>query len=385
MRNNSLNKLVSFIEGQNFRGYDPYDALNARLNFNLLGKTTLIGAIQLQKRNPVNIRWFLGIKKDYNPKGMGLFLKAYCNLYRKTQNPAFLNKAVFLFEWLCEHYSKGYSGHAWGYNFNWASSDFYLPAFSPSVVVTSFVIDGIFHYYQITNDKRALDIINSAAQFIMKDIPVNYLDNGLVFSYSTVINDCCYNASLLAAEVLAKADALNKTKEYTEIINSAIDFVLSRQRPDGEWWYSCDLIQEKERRQIDFHQGFMLVSLSNLNSLLPVARQDVNNAIVKGVDFYRKMQFFDSGQSLWRLPRQWPTDIHSQSQGIITFSKLKDLDRNYLPFAKKIAAWTITHMQDKKGYFYFRKYPWFTNRIPYIRWGQAWMMLALSELFINEE
>jgi hypothetical protein len=97
------------------------------------------------------------------------------------------------------------------------------------------------------------------------------------------------------------------------------------------------------------------------------------------------MQFFDSGQSLWRLPRQWPTDIHSQSQGIITFSKLKDLDRNYLPFAKKIAAWTITHMQDKKGYFYFRKYPWFTNRIPYMRWGQAWMMLALSELFINEE
>ncbi len=37
-------------------------------------------------------------------------------------------------------------------------------------------------------------------------------------------------------------------------------------------------------------------------------------------------------------------------------------------------------MQDPSGFFYYRKYPWFTNKIPFIRWGQAWMLLALSEL-----
>jgi hypothetical protein len=37
-------------------------------------------------------------------------------------------------------------------------------------------------------------------------------------------------------------------------------------------------------------------------------------------------------------------------------------------------------MQDKKGYFYYQKFPFFTNKISYMRWGQAWMLLAISSL-----
>ena len=50
-------------------------------------------------------------------------------------------------------------------------------------------------------------------------------------------------------------------------------------------------------------------------------------------------------------------------------------------FAEKIAKWTIENMQDEKGYFYYQKWPFLTNKIAYMRWGQAWMMLALSTLF----
>jgi hypothetical protein len=46
----------------------------------------------------------------------------------------------------------------------------------------------------------------------------------------------------------------------------------------------------------------------------------------------------------------------------------------------KIAQWTIHHMQDKDGYFYFRIYPTHTNKMPYIRWGQAPMINALTLL-----
>jgi len=35
-------------------------------------------------------------------------------------------------------------------------------------------------------------------------------------------------------------------------------------------------------------------------------------------------------------------------------------------------------MQDNSGYFYYQKHKYFTNKISYIRWGQAWMMLALA-------
>jgi len=59
---------------------------------------------------------------------------------------------------------------------------------------------------------------------------------------------------------------------------------------------------------------------------------------------------------------------------------LKDYGPDYIGFAKTIARWTIENMQDKTGYFYYRKYPMFTNKIPFMRWAQGWMMVALSEV-----
>jgi hypothetical protein len=38
----------------------------------------------------------------------------------------------------------------------------------------------------------------------------------------------------------------------------------------------------------------------------------------------------------------------------------------------------LANMRDGRGYFYFQKHRWYTNRIPFIRWSQAWMLLALS-------
>ncbi len=37
-------------------------------------------------------------------------------------------------------------------------------------------------------------------------------------------------------------------------------------------------------------------------------------------------------------------------------------------------------MWDDKGYFYYRKYRLFINKIPYMRWGQSTMLLALINL-----
>jgi hypothetical protein len=48
--------------------------------------------------------------------------------------------------------------------------------------------------------------------------------------------------------------------------------------------------------------------------------------------------------------------------------------------AQRIARWAIDNMQDESGYFYYQKTKWYTNKIPYIRWSQAWMFYALSSL-----
>lgn len=382
--NTSLVRLQQFVESSDFCGYDPYDALNGSFDFNRLGKWGPAIAIQIQKRNPVNIRPLLGVKKGFNPKGMGLFLKAYALRYRTTGDLSDREKADQLFEWLEHNFSKGYSGKCWGYDFDWANPEGTLPAYTPSVVVSSFVIDGIFEYYKLTQSQQARETIISAAEYVRKDIPVTELSDGISFSYTHLSKGVCYNASLLAAEILAKADHISGKEDYQEQIHKAVDLVLSKQKPGGEWWYSYNPETGRERHQIDFHQGFVLVSLYNLNRLIKNPRSDIQSAIARGLKFYRQAQFLSNGRSMWRLPKKWPVDIHNQSQGILTFALLKEYHSEYPAFARTIARWTIDHMQDRTGYFYYRKYPVFTNKIPYMRWAQAWMMLALAALIQNE-
>jgi len=211
------------------------------------------------------------------------------------------------------------------------------------------------------------------------------MPKGLYFAYTHLQKDCCYNASLLAAEVLAKSDEVNKKLQHTELIKPAVDYILSKQKIDGEWWYSYNPEKNNERKQIDFHQGFVLVSLNNIKNLTLYDIPGLENSILKGLKYYRKVQFFNTGRALWRIPKKWPVEIHNQSQGIITFSKLGHYDSSYPKFAQTVAKWTINNMQDKTGYFYYRKTPIFMNKIPYMRWSQAWMMLALTELLINEK
>ncbi len=379
----AIHKLLKYIEVNEHAGYDPYDTLNSWIPFLSVGKFAANVATQLQKRNPVNIRPIIGVKKGLNPKGMGLFLKSYVVMYEIYGNENYFRLAKSIFEWLCNNFSRGFSGKCWGYNFDWATPSHITPAFTPSVVVTGHVVDGIYSYYLLTGSPQARDVIISSARYVSEDIPISTFPEGISLAYTHLSKGACYNASLLAAEILAKADLVQSENRYATIVDGSINYVLSKQKKSGEWWYSYDPTRDSERKQIDFHQGFVLNSLNILNSSGAIRRADVDNAISKGLRYYRDIQFRNNGQSLWRIPREWPVDIHNQSQGIITFSNLAEFDIEYNSFANVIASWTIQQMQDKRGFFYYRKYRLYTNKISYMRWSQAWMLLALVTLAKN--
>jgi len=48
-----------------------------------------------------------------------------------------------------------------------------------------------------------------------------------------------------------------------------------------------------------------------------------------------------------------------------------------------VAAWTIRHMQDEDGYFYYRQYPLMKAKTPMLHWGQATMFKALAHLLLR--
>ena len=66
--------------------------------------------------------------------------------------------------------------------------------------------------------------------------------------------------------------------------------------------------------------------------------------------------------------------------GIQTLVNLQNLHTRSLDTAVKVAKWTIANMQDKSGYFYYRKYHLITNKTATIHWGQATMFAALALL-----
>lgn len=378
----ALNKLVSYVERENFRGYDPYDTLNGWLPFHWFGRWGPAVATQIQKRNPINIRPILGIQKDLNPKGIGLFLKAYCYLYQADPQAAYLEKAHMLCDWLIGNYSRGYSGTCWGYNFPWDNSLDYKKRWLPSAVVTSHVVQGLYAYFLLTQSEKAKKAIVSAANYVSRDIPVTRFQEGISFAYTHQSKGACYNASLHAAEILLTA-ALVNDEQPPKLIEEAVAFVLARQKNDGSWFYSYNPERDSERKQIDFHQGFVLISLYEVYRHTGFLSGEIEQAIAKGLEFYKQKQFLLDGRSLWRLPKRWPVDIHNQAQGIITFSSLQEYHPDYLSFAQTIARWTIRNMQDKSGYFYYRKHRFFIDKTPYIRWSQAWMMLALAYLKLH--
>jgi hypothetical protein len=380
----ALTQLRKYVERENFKGYDPYDILNCPFDLRRFGKWPPILATQFQKRSPLNFRPLLGIKKDYNPKALGLFLTAYSNLAQLFPHANFENTFDFLLSWLRANLSKGFSGACWGYNFDWASPQKYLPRFAPSVVVTGMVGKGLFDYFKLSGNQSAFELLEASCQFILRDLPRTRTRAGIIFSYTPFAKDGCFNASLLGAEILAKVYSVTGETKLKELARAALDFVVAHQKEDGRWNYSIDFQTGRERAQIDFHQGYALESIYEIIRHLNLNDRRYLESLRKGAEFYRRQQFFAAGQAKWRLPRVWPVDIHNQAQGVITFSKLGDIDRRYLPFAKTIAHWTIEHMQDAAGYFYYRRSRFFTNKISYMRWSQAWMMAALSVLLLKD-
>ena len=58
----------------------------------------------------------------------------------------------------------------------------------------------------------------------------------------------------------------------------------------------------------------------------------------------------------------------------------KDRDANSASLAQTVSRWALANMWGEQGYFFYQVLPLIKVRIPYMRWSQAWMLLALSTL-----
>jgi hypothetical protein len=78
--------------------------------------------------------------------------------------------------------------------------------------------------------------------------------------------------------------------------------------------------------------------------------------------------------------RIYPVDIHCPAQLPVNVYHAGLYDE-YKDLVDRVLSWTIEHMQDKKGYFYFQLKKGISSKIPHMRWSQAFMFYALSYYF----
>jgi len=378
----SIKKLDLWLEKNNYKAYDPFDGLNARfLRYLTFNRRYLNIALQQSvRRFPLNLRPILGIKRSCSSKAMGYFAKGYLKLYKVTNDKRYLEKTRFCLDWLMQNYSKGYSGYCWGNHFDYQSRVFYLPKGVPTIVWTALIANAFLDTYELLGDQKYLDVARSSCDFILRDLG-RFEDNSTVcISYIPTQNKQVHNSNMLAVSLLSRVCKCTKEKELLDLAKKAVAYTIKYQRGDGSWYYG----EEKMLHWIDnFHTGYVLDSLKRYIENSGEKRYVSN--LEKGYNYYKKAFFLNNRVPKYYNDKVYPIDIQCASQSIETLIYFSDIDPGALNLANRIALWTIKNMQNRSGYFYFRKYRHFANKTPLLHWGQATMFSALTSLLICDE
>jgi hypothetical protein len=365
----------------NFEGYDPYDfTSSAYLGHSLKKcKTLMVLGTQAFKFSPFNARHLIGIRKKHNLKTIVLTARSLLKYFGVIGAQEGLKSD---FDLLLRIVHASAIRHGDGVCWSRIDYDYYSTTGTQSRnsgIIYLTTLCGLL-YLEAYEHYRDVGYLSAAERIgtFLNSVDVFEEDNRLCYYYTTSLKNRIYNASAHACAFLCRLTYLSGKDIYLDRARRGINYIVSGQNPDGSWDYGIDS-NGKRLKLRDYHQGFILDSLY-LCSGTPGITVPAE-AMARGVRFYLKEGFFSDGRSVFRYPRVWPIDVHNQAQGIITFHLLGGMFPECGEFALKVADWTIKHMYDPvKHIFFYQKWPFFTNRISYMRWNQAWMLFALSHL-----
>ena len=147
-------------------------------------------------------------------------------------------------------------------NFDWQSRNFFAPKGTPTVVPTAFAARAFVEAAREFHDGEYLSVARSACDFIINDLPRCQTSSDQVcFSYAPQSDTQIFNASLMAAEVLASVGGLTGEVDLLALAEMAARYVIRQQRTDGSWTYGAD----RKQGWIDnFHTAFILFSLKRV-------------------------------------------------------------------------------------------------------------------------
>lgn len=379
----AYDSLAAWCRKQSYAGYDPFDGLNSRL-FQATpfkrSRTARIIWTQLFKRSPVNLRKLARVPAGKNSKGTALFALSALANFRRVRTKEAETEARALLDDLLSVRLAGWSGAAWGYNFDWQSRAFFAPQGTPMIVPTAFAARALIEASQAFGDESYANQARSVCDFILHDLQRSEeTEREVCFSYTPLDDARIFNASLLAGETLASVGALTNDRELLDWALKTARYVIRHQQADGSWAYGP---AQRHAWVDNFHTAFVLLSLTRISVVCPDAaeRDELTAAIKRGYEFWRTRFFVADGWPKYYHHKLYPADVHSAATAIVALVELESIDKTAPALAEQVARWTVRHLFDARGFFYYQRRRFYTIRTPYIRWAQAWMLYGLARL-----
>jgi rhamnogalacturonyl hydrolase YesR len=234
-------------------------------------------------------------------------------------------------------------------------------------------LDGYEHFKR----DSYLQIAVSACEHIVRDLKKYPHGEGICINY--ILGQRCevHNANALGAGFLARTYSHTYHDPYRALAEKAMRYAAQHQRPDASWHYG----EEANLRWVDnFHTAYVLDSFKHYTESIGDRQFDQN--MKRGYEYWKETFFLPNGTPRYYNHKTKPIDIQCCSQAIDTLVFFSEGDPEALPLALNVAQWTIANMQDRTGYFYYRRYSkWLVNKTPTLHWGQATMMCALAGLY----
>lgn len=358
-------ELSMALERSDFVGWDPYDAL-ASPGIRWVARASILrqAAIQGLKAVPFNPRRLLGVPMAENAKALALFISAYSRLARLQPEGRFASLALALAERLERHAIRDGEAVGWSYPFDVQTRWGYYSRKQPNAVVTSFAAHALMDIEELAPPGRFSAEIEGALEFARSRL-LSKAGQEAFFAYYEGSDVPIHNASLLVASAFAR-------RGRGEEAVPALRYSLARQRSDGSWPYG----EHAELGWVDgYHAAFILWSLGRAVSA--GAEPDASGALANAMDFFLEHLVDPDGAVRASPGARYPIDIHSCASSAWALSALRG--PRALETADRILGWSLDHMRRDDGRFAFQQRRFFRASVPYTRWSDGHMLLALSE------
>jgi hypothetical protein len=396
----SVDALDQWVTRNGWAGFDPHDIRGTPLFMFLLRpirsiplkiarRLALAPLLRFEMLFPRLARRAFGVNPTINAKGMALFARGYLQLYAISADETHRAKAVDCLEWLSANTSPGYNEPCWGYPFDWQSG-VVTPGRTPASVVTSAVGDAFWTAYRTFGDRRYLTTCEGICRGFLQYLRRDDMPDGTVcFSYTPIDDFHVHNANLLVAEFLVRVGTETKNDEWVELGIRAGRYALAEQNADGSLYYWGRIQDHQCPGCVDhYHSGFEIRCLYGIAQ--HTGRTDFLQAARRYFEFYRHNLVIADTQSVRpkMTPRSfYPVNIHSCAEGIIVQATMSREMPEAGALLDRFTQWVIANMQMPSGAFAYMRWRFLgrerVNRMPYLRWGQGWMLLALSQYLLT--